>query len=312
MKTNEKLKIIFVGMPDMALVCLGVLLQNEFDIVGVVPPKKSHETYNYFKQYVEAKKLNIIDYEKSCNEEVCIKKIKELNADIGVVCSFNYLLSKEFLSSTKMGYINCHPSKLPQYRGAAPYFHIVKNGEKHSGITLHFMDETFDTGDIACQKEFEIMPNETMGTLFNRTNFMLSEALVEVLRKIEKEGKIDRFSQPKEGVFEEAPRVDGNFRIRWNINSVFEIERLIRACNPFYNAFTFFRGVNLKVICAKAIQKEHNYRFGELVNADVNQLLVAGKGGYLSLETFQLGTWGVYNPNDFYLTFSPKKGEFLI
>ena len=309
---KEKLKVIFVGMPDMALVCLSELLDKEFNIVAVVPPKKSHETYRYFKEFCVFRNLNLIDYENSCNESEYIEKIKELNADIGVVCSFNYKLSSEFLSSTKMGYINCHPSKLPEYRGAAPYFHVVKNNEKKSAITLHFMDETFDTGDIVYQEEFDVLPFETMGTLFNRTNFMLANALVQVLNEIQKEGKIKKIPQQKEGNFKEAPKVDGNFRIRWNTNSVFEIESLIRACNPFYNAFTFFRGVNLKIIKASVIEKKHNLKFGQIALADDKNFLIAAKGGYLSVEVLQVGTWGVFNQNDFYYTFSPKVGEFLI
>ena len=308
---KEKLKVIFVGMPDMALVCLSELLENEFNIVAIVPPKKNHETYKYFKEFCTFRNLNIIDYENSCNDIEYIEKIKELNADIGVVCSFNYKLSKDFIATTKLGYINCHPSMLPDYRGAAPYFHVVKNNEKKSGITLHFMDETFDTGDIVYQEEFDILPFETMRTLFNRTNFMLSNALVKTLNEIQKNGNIKRIPQDKMGCFKEAPKVDGNFRIRWN-NSIFEIESLIRACNPFYNAFTFFRGVNLKVIKASIIEKEHDLKFGQIALADDKNFLIAAKGGYLAIEVLQVGTWGIFNTTDFYYTFSPKTGEFLI
>lgn len=308
---DKKLKVIFVGMPDMALVCLDGLLQKKVNIVGVVPPKKTHETYNYFKQYVEFQNLNLLDFENSCNEESYIKKIKELNADIGVVCSYNYKLSKEFLSTTKMGYINSHPSKLPQYRGAAPYFHIIKNGEKKSAITLHYMDETFDTGDIIYQEEFDLLPFETMGTLFNRTNFMIRDGLIKVLEEIEKNGEIKSIPQQKEGNFIEAPKVDGNFRIRWNTNTVFEIENTIRACNPFYNYYTFFRGVNMKLLKASAIKKEHNLKFGQIAFVNENEILVAAKEGFLSLEFMQIGTWGMFRPREFNFIFSPKVGELL-
>ena len=307
---QNKLKIIFVGMPDMALVCLSNLLQNNFNIVGVVPPKKTHETYEFFKQYVLSNNLNLIDFEESCNEKECIEKIKELDADIGVVCSYNYKLSCEFLETTKMGFINSHPSKLPDYRGAAPYFHIINNNEKKSAITLHFMDETFDTGDIIYQKEFDIMPIETMGTLFNRTNFMLAEGLIRILSDLEGGKQLIRIPQDKRGIYIDAPRVDGNFRIRFN-QDVDKIESLIRACNPFYNAFCFFRGVNLKVIKARAIKKEHNLVFGQIAMADKDNFVVAAKNGFLSIDVLQVGTWGVFKTDDFYYTFTPKVAEML-
>lgn len=308
--TKEKLKIVFVGMPDMALVCLSRLLEENFNIVAVVPPKKTHETYNYFKEFVKYRNLNLIDFENSCNEYDCIKQIEKLNADIGVVCSYNYKLSKEFLATTKMGYINSHPSKLPHYRGAAPYFHVIKNGEKTSAITLHFMDENFDTGDIIYQKEFELMPHETMGTIFNRTNFMIADGLVEILSNLEKKEELIKIPQDKEGYYVDAPKVNGEFRIRWN-SPAYEIERLIRACNPFYNAFSYFRGVNLKIIKASVIEKEHKLKFGQIALANKDNLIVAALDGFLSLEIIQIGTWGIFKPQEFYYTFSPKTGEIL-
>ncbi|MBQ2983748.1 MAG: methionyl-tRNA formyltransferase [Candidatus Gastranaerophilales bacterium] len=307
--TAKKLKIIFVGIPDMALVCLENLIRSKFEIVAVVPPKKNHETFNFFKNFVQSKNIEFLEFENSPNDIEYCEKIKALNADIGVVCSYNSRFSKEFLSTTKMGYINCHPSLLPQYRGAAPYFHVVKNNEKFSGITLHFMDETFDTGDIVYQEKFEILPDETMGTLFNRTTYMLSNALVKVLGDLEKTGEIKRYPQPK-GEFNLAPKVNGNFRLRWHYHAS-ELECLIRACNPFYNAFCGFRGTTLKIIKAKIILKEHNLEFGTIASSNDKELLIAVKGGFLSPEVMSFATWGYFTPESFYNTFSPQVGEYL-
>ena len=123
--------------------------------------------------------------------------------------------------------------------------------------------------------------------------------------------ELERKVQDKENSFVEAPRVGGNFRIRWKTNSVFEIERLIRASNPFYNAFTFFRGVNLKVIKASVFEKEHNLKYGEIALASDKNLLIAAKGGFLSLDVVQVSTWGVFEKRDFYYTFTPEVGEIL-
>lgn len=308
---DKKLRIIFVGIPDMALVCLSNLLEKGFNIVGVVPPKKSHETYSYFKNFVLSKGLNLIEFDKSANDRKCIEKIKKLNADIGVVCSYNNLLSKEFLSTTKMGYINSHPSLLPYYRGAMPYFHVINNNEKVSGITLHFMDEKFDTGDIIYQEKFDVMPFETMGTIFNRTTYMISDGLIEVLEKLEKTGSINRISQDKNENYPQAPKIEGNFRVNWK-NDVSKIDCLIRACNPFFNVYAYFRGVNVKIIKARPINAKHNIELGSIAEVNENKLLIAAKDGYISIEVLQIGTWGVFNPYDFYYTFSPKTGEFIL
>lgn len=304
-----KPKIIFVGTPDMGLICLNSLLENNFNIVAVVPPLKSHSTHESFKKYALSKNLNLVEFEKTPNEKEYIEKIKSYNADIGVVCSYNVLLSKEFLTTTKFGYINCHPSLLPCYRGAMPYFHIIKNGEKKSGITLHFMDEKFDTGNIILQEEFEILPFETMGVLFNRTNYMLSEALVKTLKAFEKDGVLNSFPQ-KEGCYIDAPKVDGDFKIRWN-KKVEEIDCLIRACNPFFNAFCYFRKTYFKIIKAHIIKKEHNLEYGTIAFCDENNIYIAAKGGFIAIDIISVGSWGCFSVKDFYYIFSPKIGEKL-
>ena len=307
---KNELKIVFVGMPDMALVCLSNLLEKKFNIVAVVPPNKNHNTYKTLAEYSKNKGLNVIDFEKSPNEKECIEKIKKLNADIGVVCSYNFKLNNEFLSTTSLGYINCHPSLLPYYRGAMPYFHIIKNNEKMSAITLHFMDENFDTGDIIYQEKFELLPWETMGTLFNRTNYMFSDALIKILSDYQNGIDFKRIPQPKEKGYITAPKTDGNFKIRWN-KTVDETACLIRACNPFFNAFTNFRKTPAKILKAMPIKAEHNIPLGRIAKADEKHLYIAAKDGFLSVEIIQLSSWGIFNVNEFYYTFSPREDEFF-
>ncbi len=81
------------------------------------------------------------------------------------------------LESVKDGFINVHPSLLPKYRGPNPYSAVILNEENETGVTLHFMDESFDTGDIVAQKKVSLSEVETMGTLFNRTNLIALEML---------------------------------------------------------------------------------------------------------------------------------------
>jgi len=308
---KDKLKIVFVGIPDMGLVCLSNLLEKNFDIVAVVPPSKDNDAYFCFKTFVESKKLNLLDFIDSPNEKNYIEKIKNLNADIGVCCSYNTKLSKEFLNTTRLGYINCHPSLLPQYRGAMPYFHIINNGEQFSGITLHFMDETFDTGDIIYQEKFELQNRETMGILFNRTTYMLSSALIKVLSDLQEGREIKRYPQKSVDKIIKAPKIDGNFRLDFSQN-VESIDRLIRACNPFFGVYTTFRGVNFKILKAHVFEKNSFCDFGRITKANNENLIVQCKGGSLSLDVFQVGTWGLFLPDDFYNTFTPLESEFLV
>ena len=135
----------------MALVCLSKLVSDGFNIIGVVPPHKSDATYNLMCSFTKSVKLPLITYENSLDEIDFLHKIRQLNADIAVVCSYNKKFPPEFLKTVKVGFVNCHPSLLPQYRGANPYSHVIINDEKDTGVTLHFMDENFDSGNIILQ-----------------------------------------------------------------------------------------------------------------------------------------------------------------
>ena len=185
MNNKYQKRILFIGMPDMALVCLSGLVSRGFNIVGVVPPHRNEGTFDLMCSFAYSLKLPLIFYKDRMDEMDFIHAIKQLNADIAVVCSYNKKFPPELLRTAKDGFVNCHPSLLPDYRGANPYSHVLINGEKETGITLHFMDENFDTGNIIAQKKIPIEKNETMGTLFNRMNYMSAELLAEFLEQYE-------------------------------------------------------------------------------------------------------------------------------
>lgn len=302
-------KILFLGQPDMAVVCLNKLISSKLNIGAVILPDKSNISRESIRLTAQNNNINVLEYENTPNESQLIEKIKSLKCDIGVICSLNHKLSKEFLESTKDGFINCHPSILPKYRGANPYFHIIKNGEKTSGITLHFADESFDTGRIIAQEVFPLMKKETMGMLFSRTNFMIAELLTKVLLKYKETGEIISKAQ-EDGEFEKAPNVPGENYINWadNIN---DIERLIRASNPFYNALTNFRGGFIRIISGNFKEEKHNKTPGTIVRVKKDALQIAAGGGYYFPDVIQAGSWGIYSISEFIEKFNPKENEIL-
>ena len=170
-KTTFKKRILFVGIPDMAYIGLDGLLMAGVNIVGVLGPKKDHNMYDDFKNFALSRRLNFIEYDE-LDEPQLVEKIQQLDVDAAVVCSFNYKIPKVLLNSTKDGFINVHPSLLPKYRGGNPYSRVIMNGEADTGVTIHFMDEGFDTGDIIIQKGYHIHSKATMGTIFNELNVL--------------------------------------------------------------------------------------------------------------------------------------------
>lgn len=305
---SNRAKVIMVGMPDMANVCLVKLVQTGFNIVGFVPSRSDNPSYQHMVQCANALNVPVFNFDKTPNEKGLIKQIAKLEADIGLICSYDIKLSGEFLKTTKMGYINCHPSLLPKYRGANPYHHIIRSGETKTGVTLHFADENFDTGDIVLQKEMTIEPKETMGTLFNRSTFVIADSLIEILKQYEQTGEIQSYKQI-EGEFVTAPKIPTNVIIDLN-QDIYEIERLIRASNPFYSAILFFRGTMFRIISANIWAQEHSHQFGEIV-IKAGKPTIAVRGGFIIPEIIQIGTWGIFSPNDFMEKFNPQAGERL-
>lgn len=302
-------KILFMGMPDMALVCLNKLISTGLDIGAVILPDKTNISRQNLANVAQNAGIKILEYENTPNEPGFTEKTKALNCDIGVICSFNHKLSADFLNTTKDGFINCHPSLLPKYRGANPYFHIIKNGETTTGITLHFADENFDTGKIITRESFPLMKKETMGMLFSRTNFMMAKLLSKTLIKYKITGEIDSTPQ-KTGDFIKAPNIKNDFYINWSDN-ILKTERLIRASNPFYNVLTNFRGGYIRFVAGNHKLEQHNKPFGQIVKIKKNLMQIASNGGYYFPNVIQAGSWGIYSIEEFIEKFTPNVGEIL-
>ena len=293
----------------MALVCLSGLVSRGFNIVGVVPPHRNEGTFDLMCSFAYSLKLPLIFYKDRMDEMDFIHAIKQLNADIAVVCSYNKKFPPELLRTAKDGFVNCHPSLLPDYRGANPYSHVLINDEKETGITLHFMDENFDTGNIIAQKKIPIKKNETMGTLFNRMNYISAELLAEFLEQYENNSTIISLPQPQ-GKFKKALSIDSkNMRnyIDWSKDAHY-IERFVRALNPFISAMTSFRGMFVKIYSAEAVDKKVKEPPGTICRIK-DDIGVATGDGILYIKTMQFGSYMISDARSFIEKFNPRIGE---
>lgn len=300
-------RILFIGIPDMAYVCLDGLLEAGVNIVGVMGPKKNHNTYSQFKDFVFVRGLNFIEWD-NLKDDKLLEYLRSLNLDTAVVASFNYKIPKELLNIPKAGIINIHPSLLPKYRGGNPYSTVIINDEKETGVTIHFMDEGFDTGDIIVQKSVGISPIETMGTLFNRLNLLGMQMLVEVLKHFES-ADLPRQKQP-DGEFVVGKSIKDNDLYIDYSKSALEIDRFIRALNPFLIASTIFRDNLVKIFMADYVDKDSSkYRPGQISRIESDKFYIATGKGFLCPTTLQFGSFFVGDAKDFIKILQPKVGE---
>ncbi|MCQ2744479.1 MAG: methionyl-tRNA formyltransferase [bacterium] len=307
-KLSFKKRILFVGIPDMAYVGLDGLLMAGVNIVGVLGPKKSHNMYHDFKKFVIKRGQNYIDYDE-LDEPQLIEKVKKLDIDVAVVCSFNYKIPKVLLEATKDGFINVHPSMLPKYRGGNPYSRVIMNGETETGITVHFMDEGFDTGDIIAQKAYHIHSKATMGTLFNELNFLGIELLLKVLQVYENQ-ELNRIKQPVGEFISGNGLGDKDIFINYN-KTAEEIERFIRALNPFILASTTFRGNLMKIMRAEVASDAFSipHPAGTVSKIEDDKFFIATSKGLLVPTVLQFGSFFIGDSKDFLRIVNPKIGE---
>lgn len=305
-KKTFKKRVLFVGIPDMAYICLDGLNMAGVNIVGVLGPKKNHPTYENFKNFVKNRNLNFIEYDK-LDDPIFIEKIRALKADVAVVCSFNYKVPKILLDSVKDGFINVHPSLLPKYRGPNPYSAVIINGEAETGVTLHYMDENFDTGDIIAQNKLSVTNLETMGTLFNRLNILSFNMLLEILKQYET-SELPRTKQP-EGKFEEGRLEGKDLSFVDYRQTAEEIERFVRALNPFIIAAANFRKNLVKIFTIEVFDADFDEEPGTIVKVDKERFYIAAKKGVIAPTVLQFGSFFVGNSKDFIKILNPKVGE---
>jgi len=307
-KTPFKKRILFVGIPDMAYIGLDGLLMAGVNIVGVLGPKKDHNMYYDFKNFVFSRRLNFIEYDE-LDEPQLADKIKELNVDAAVVCSFNYKIPKTLMEATHDGFINVHPSMLPKYRGGNPYSRVIMNGETETGVTIHFMDENFDTGDIIAQKPYHIHSKATMGTIFNELNVIGIELLLQVLQMYEVE-PLPRLEQPRGDFVSGKGLSSQDLFINYN-KTAEEIERFIRALNPFILASTTFRGNMMKIMKAEVASDAFciPHPAGTVAKIEDDKFFIATSKGLIVPTVMQFGSFFMGDSKDFIRIVNPKIGE---
>lgn len=192
-----------------------------------------HDTFNQPRELSLIKELGLKQLKfKSANSEQFRKFLLKENIDLVLVGTWKEKLTKETFNIPTIGTINAHPSLLPSYRGPNPYMQTILHGEEYSGITLHLVDENYDTGAILAQKKVRIFPDDTSKELRERTVVTARKLTTEFLKDLN-----ERIITPVAQSSEKAtyyPNITGDERmLDFKIQTSEEISRTIRALHPF-------------------------------------------------------------------------------
>lgn len=294
------MRIVFMGTPEFAVESLKVLVENNYNVVGVItmpdkPAGRGHKLQiSAVKQYALDKNLKILQPEK-LKDEAFLAELRALQADVQVVVAFR-MLPEVVWNMPRYGTFNLHASLLPQYRGAAPINWAIINGEKETGATTFFLTNEIDTGKIILQEKLPISENDDAGTIHDKL-MVIGAGMVQKTVDLLIEGKTDAVDQTQfiqnETVLKPAPKI---FKETCEINSnksVEEIYNFVRGLSPYPAAWleVQFPGQKEKsVLKIFETEKEiigHSNETGTLITDGKKIAKIALKNGYLHLKSVQ-------------------------
>lgn len=316
------MRIVFFGTPEFAVASLERLIADGHDIAAVVtmPDKRGGRNHKIIESDVKkcavAHGLPVLQPEKLRDPEF-IEKLREINAQLFVVIAFR-MMPEIVWSMPPKGTFNLHASLLPRYRGAAPINWAIMNGDTVSGVTTFFLSHEIDTGDIIARKEVEILPDENVGSLYDRLMKLGADMTSETVKAIE-EGTVTTEPQP-EGEFLPAPKIfKETCHIDWNDTSV-NIHNKVRGLSPYPAAWSVINLDNgtasdvkifeTAVADSNLLQKELlSLKPGEIA-VDNRRLFVRTADGLIEILSVQPAGKKRMEASAFLLGYHPVKMEF--
>ena len=290
---KEQLRIIFMGTPEFAVHILDGLVQQNYNVVGVItapdrPAGRGQKVkQSAVKVYAQNHQLNVLQPENLKHPDF-IAKLEALVPDLQVVVAFR-MLPQAVWQLPKFGTFNLHASLLPQYRGAAPINWAIINGEKETGVSTFFIDEKIDTGAIIFQKSVPILDNDTAGVLHDK---LMNEGKLLTLKTVDAvcNNTIKTTQQPQSIELKTAHKLNKeNCKIDWQKNGE-DIRNLVRGLNPYPGAWTELdngtKTYNVKIYKVQFEKSNHKKPVGTLI-VEKSSINVCINDGYINVIDFK-------------------------
>lgn len=280
------MKTIFMGTPEFAIPSLKAVSKNtDLKLIFTKEDKRNARgnkiIYSPVKQFGLDNDIEVIQPKRMKDEEV-IDKIKEVNPDLIVVVAYGKILPKEIIDIPKYGIINVHSSLLPKYRGASPIHSAILNGDKESGVSIMYIEEGLDSGDVILKETCEITEDDTLGTLHDRLKELGAIGLEKALKLIEV-GEVKAEKQDDSKATFVKPITKEQAKIDWN-NAKEVIFNQIRGLNPFPGAYTHNeKNENIKIYKSEKLEKEYDGENGTVVEMTKKGPVVKVANGALRL-----------------------------
>lgn len=287
---SDSLRIIFAGTPDFAARHLAALLNSQHQVVGVLaPPDKpagrgKKLTPSPVKVLAEEHDIPVFQ-PRTLRTEESQQWVMAQQADIMIVVAYGLILPQAILDIPRLGCLNVHGSLLPRWRGAAPIQRSIWAGDQETGITIMQMNAGLDTGDMLLKAICPITNEDTSASLYEKLADIGPKALLNTLDLItsgtvQPEIQDDTLATYAEKLSKNEAKVD------WNL-SASQIQRCIRAFNPWPMSFFLVDDQPIKIWQAEVIVEQTTQSPGTIINADKKGIQIATADGILNIVQLQ-------------------------
>lgn len=281
------MKIVFAGTPEFAVPTLEMLLEGPHDVCAIYtqPDRPAGRGQKLkpspVKQLAQSHGIPIFQPTTLKDPEEQ-ERLRSHDADLMVVVAYGLILPKAVLEIPRLGCVNVHASLLPRWRGAAPIQRAILAGDEVSGITIMFVEPRLDAGPMLHKKSCRIAPLETAGALHDRLAGLGAEALAEILPEIEA-GTVRPEVQDETQVTYAAKLEKHEARLDWTMAAI-DLERRIRAFNPWPVAETLYRGDILRIWRAESLDEPAGAEPGTILDRGKTLDVTTGSGVLRLLE----------------------------
>jgi methionyl-tRNA formyltransferase len=294
------MRIIYMGTPEFAVEPLKLLLENNYNIVGVitVPDKPAGRgqqvQQSAVKQFAVENGLTVLQPEK-LKDVAFLEQLRNLNADLQIVVAFR-MLPEVVWNMPRLGTFNLHGSLLPQYRGAAPINWAVINGDKETGVSTFFLQHEIDTGKIIFQDKIAIDDSDSAGDIHDRLMIVGAKLVLKTVQAIEAGTypQVDQSELTKENTpLNNAPKIfKDDCRINWNQTTV-QVYNHIRGLSPYPAAYTDIVSPDGKAYSLKVFKTQKELvalpsLIGTIDTDAKNYFKIATADGAICIEELQL------------------------
>lgn len=282
-------RIVFMGTPDIAVAMLQRLLDEHYEVVGVVtqPDKKvgrkQEIKMSEVKQLALANHLPVFQPSKIVEDN---EQIKAWKPDLIVTCAYGQFIPSSILEFPTYGSINIHASLLPKLRGGAPIHWAIINGDKETGISIMRMVKKMDAGAIMAQAKVCIEDEDTMGDVYEKLKVCGADLLAKSIPQLI-EGKANFIEQDEAqatfgyNIQKEEEKID----FTKDIDTIYNH---IRGLIPFPIGYALLHGKKIKFHKVRKLKKEHSHKAGELVGMLENGYAISVHGGYILMDELQI------------------------